>query len=199
MEYLPVKRALASVTDKTGLVEFASFLTGMGVEITSTGGTQKTLEQNGITVVAVKDITGFPEMLDGRVKTLHPHIHGGILANKDIPAHMAALAAADIRPYDLVIVNLYDFSGTLTKNAGEEVQVEQIDIGGPCLLRAAAKNFAGVLVLSSPADYEKARHELMANNMRASLAFRKKMAARAFEATARYDRLVADWLARLTA
>ncbi len=197
MEFLPLRRALISVTDKSGLVEFAEFLAGNGVELTSTGGTQKFLEKAGLPVVSVSDVTGFPEMLDGRVKTLHPRIHGGILANKDLPEHLAALAKADIRPYDLVIVNLYDFSGALAKKVSETEQVEQIDIGGPCLLRAAAKNFSGVLVLPSPDCYPEARRILEANDMKAPLALRRKMAALAFECTARYDRMVADWFATM--
>lgn len=197
MEFLALKRALISVTDKSGLVEFAEFLVSNGVELTSTGGTQKALEKAGLPVIAVSEVTGFPEMLDGRVKTLHPRIHGGILANKDLPEHLAALAKADIRPYDLVIVNLYDFSGALAKKASATEQVEQIDIGGPCLLRAAAKNFSGVLVLPSPECYPEARRILAANDMKAPLALRKEMAARAFECTARYDRMVADWFAKM--
>lgn len=197
MELLPIKRALLSVTDKSGLVDLACFLAGAGVELTSTGGTRKVLLDAGLKVTSVSEVTGFPEMLDGRVKTLHPRIHGGILADKDNPAHTEALARAEIRPYDMIVVNLYDFAGALAKNLDEAATVEQIDIGGPCLLRAAAKNFASVLVLPDPEYYPLVIKELAENNMRAPLDLRRQMARRAFESTARYDGLVASWFAKL--
>lgn len=193
---LPIKRALLSVTDKSGLVELARFLSQGGVELTSTGGTLKTLRAAGLDVVPVSSVTGFPEMLDGRVKTLHPHIHGGILANKDNPEHLAALKDAGIKLYDMIVVNLYDFAGALAKNLDESATVEQIDIGGPCLLRAAAKNFASVLVVPDPSDYPAVMEALGANDMRAPLKLRKNMALKAFEATSRYDGLVASWLSK---
>lgn len=194
MDLLPIKRALLSVTDKSGLVEFAGFLADNGVEIVSTGGTRKILENAGLHVVPVSEVTGFPEILDGRVKTLHPKIHAGILANKDDPAHIETLVRLDIAPFDLVCVNLYDFSGAVERKLSITEAVEEIDIGGPCLLRAAAKNFHSVLVISSPAWYEGAKAELVANNMRIPLAFRQIMASRAFESTSRYDALISSYL-----
>lgn len=194
MEFLPIRRAILSVTDKTGLVEFASFLAASGVELVSTGGTRKVLLEAGLKVTAVSDVTGFPEILGGRVKTLHPAIHAAILANKDDPLHIETLAKLDIRPFDLVCVNLYDFSGAVKRQLSLPCAVEEIDIGGPCLLRAAAKNFNSVLVLPDPCWYEAARAELAANSMQAGLALRQKMAAQAFAATSRYDSLIAAYL-----
>ena len=160
MENLPIRRAILSVTDKSGLVDLATFLTSRGVELVSTGGTQKALEAAGLPVTAVSTVTGFPEILGGRVKTLHPKIHAGILASKDDPAHMQTLTEKGIRPFDLVCVNLYDFAGAVERNLSLEDAVEEIDIGGPCMLRAAAKNFHSVLVLSSPQWYGAAMDEL---------------------------------------
>lgn len=194
MELLPIKRAIISVTDKSGLVEFASFLAGAGVELVSTGGTKRALEAANLPVTAVSAVTGFPEILNGRVKTLHPNIHAGILANKDDPTHLSLLAEMDIAPFDLVCVNLYDFSGAVERQLSLEEAVEEIDIGGPCLLRAAAKNFASVLVIPSPAWYAPAKTDLEENGMAASLDFRQMMASRAFEATSRYDALIASYL-----
>lgn len=166
MDMLPIRRAILSVTDKTGLVEFATFLSQNGVELVSTGGTMKALQAAGLPVTAVSDVTGFPEILGGRVKTLHPKIHGGILANKDIPEHMATLEEKEIKPFDLVCVNLYDFAGAVERKLSLEQAVEEIDIGGPCMIRAAAKNFHSILVLpgtkwyatAMPGD-EGTRHE----------------------------------------
>lgn len=194
MEFLPIKRAILSVTDKTGLVDFAGFLIANGVELVSTGGTKKALEAAGLPVTAVSAVTGFPEILGGRVKTLHPKIHAGILASKDDPSHLGVIADLDIAPFDLVCVNLYDFSSAVERNLSIAEAVEEIDIGGPCLLRAAAKNFASVLVLSSPRWYGPARENLEANSMSATLEFRQVMASRAFEATSRYDALIASYL-----
>lgn len=139
MDFLPIKRALLSVTDKSGLKEFAEFLHAHGVEIVSTGGTMKFLKDAGIPVTAVESVTGFPEILNGRVKTLHPKIHGGILADKDNPEHMATLKEHKIAPFDLVCVNLYAFAAALEKKLPVRNMVEEIDIGGPCLMRATAK------------------------------------------------------------
>lgn len=194
MDLLTIKRAILSVTDKTGIVDFSRFLDENGVELVSTGGTKKTLENAGLPVVAVSDVTGFPEILGGRVKTLHPKIHAGILASKDDPTHLATIASLDIKPFDLVCVNLYDFSGAVERKLTIPEAVEEIDIGGPCLLRAAAKNFASILVISSPDWYGPARETLAANNMAAPLEFRQIMASRAFEATSRYDALIASYL-----
>lgn len=194
MEVLPIRRAILSVTDKSGLVDFATFLSSRDVELISTGGTQKVLEAAGLPVTAVSTVTGFPEILGGRVKTLHPKIHAGILANKDDPFHMQTLAEKGIRPFDLVCVNLYDFAGAVERHLSLEEAVEEIDIGGPCMLRAAAKNFHSVLVLPSPQWYGVAMDELRQHDMNVSLNFRQVMASRAFEATSRYDALITSYL-----
>ena len=193
MDVLPIRRAILSVTDKSGLVEFATFLTARGVELISTGGTQKALEAAGLPVTAVSTVTGFPEILGGRVKTLHPKIHAGILANKDEPQHMQTLADKGIRPFDLVCVNLYDFAGAVERQLSLEQAVEEIDIGGPCMLRAAAKNFHSILVLPSPQWYTAAMEELEKDTT-VGLEFRQVMASRAFEATSRYDALITSYL-----
>ena len=193
MDILPIRRAVLSVTDKTGLADFARFLVSKGVELVSTGGTQKALESAGLTVAAVSTVTGFPEILGGRVKTLHPKIHAGILANKDNPEHMETLREKGIRPFDLVCVNLYDFAGAVERKLSLEQAVEEIDIGGPCMLRAAAKNFHSVLVLPSPQWYQAATDEMRENGT-VSLQFRQAMASRAFEATSRYDALITSYL-----
>lgn len=194
MEVLPIRRAILSVTDKSGLVDFATFLTSRGVELISTGGTQKVLETAGLPVTAVSTVTGFPEILGGRVKTLHPKIHAGILANKDDPYHLQTLAEKGIRPFDMVCVNLYDFAGAVERHLSLEDAVEEIDIGGPCMLRAAAKNYHSVLVLPSPQWYGAAMDEMRRNDMSVSLDFRQIMASRAFEATSRYDALITSYL-----
>ncbi|MBD5642052.1 MAG: IMP cyclohydrolase [Desulfovibrio sp.] len=194
MDLLPIRRAILSVTNKTGLREFASFLVENGVTLISTGGTKKVLEAAQIPVIPVSAVTGFPEMLDGRVKTLHPKIHAGILAKKDDPLHIQTLAEHDIETIDLVCVNLYDFSGAVERNLSLAEAVEEIDIGGPCLLRAAAKNFHNVLTLPEPAWYGIAKKELEENGMKAPLEFRQAMASRAFDATSRYDALIASYL-----
>lgn len=153
-DLVPVRRALLSVSDKTGLIELARKLAAHDVELISTGGTAQALRDGGLLVRDVAEITGFPEMLDGRVKTLHPMIHGGLLARRDLPAHMEALAEAGIAPIDLIVVNLYPFEETLAGGADYETCVENIDIGGPAMIRAAAKNHADVAVLVEPDDYE---------------------------------------------
>ena len=193
MDILPIRRAILSVTDKSGLVEFATFLTSRGVELISTGGTQKALEAAGLPVTAVSTVTGYHEILGGRVKTLHPKIHAGILANKDEPTHMQTLADKGIRPFDLVCVNLYDFAGAVERHLSLEQAVEEIDIGGPCMLRAAAKNFHSILVLPSPQWYTAAMEELEKDTT-VGLEFRQVMASRAFEATSRYDALITSYL-----
>lgn len=194
MELLPIKRALLSVTDKNGLVEFARFLADNGVELVSTGGTYKTLSAASLPVRQVSDVTGFPEIMGGRVKTLHPKIHGGILADKDNPDHMATLAEHGIAAFDLVCVNLYDFSGALSKGLDRRSTIEEIDIGGPCLLRASAKNHDSILVLPSIEFYAEAQKLMEENNMRVPLAFRQKTAASAFVATSAYDAMISGWL-----
>lgn len=194
MEFLPIKRALLSVTDKNGLVEFARFLADHGVELVSTGGTYKTLTTASLPVKQVSEVTGFPEIMGGRVKTLHPKIHGGILADKDNPEHLATLAEHGIAAFDLVCVNLYDFSGALAKGLDRRSTIEEIDIGGPCLLRASAKNYDSILVLPGVEFYEEAEKYLSANNMKVPLAFRQKTAAATFAVTSAYDAMISGWL-----
>src|SRR5271169_4136196 len=156
-----IRRAILSVTDKTGLVEFARKLSGMGVELISTGGTAKLLRDSAIAVKDISELTGFPEMLDGRVKTLHPKVHGGILHRRENPAHVAAVAEHGIQPIDMVVVNLYAFEKTAA-NPGVALEelIENIDIGGPSMIRSAAKNFHDVAIVTSPADYDAIADEL---------------------------------------
>ncbi len=194
MDFLPIRRAILSVTDKTGLVDFAGFLVKNGVELVSTGGTLKALEEGGLPVKSVSEVTGFPEILGGRVKTLHPHIHAGILANKDSEEHMKVLEEMGIEPFDLVCVNLYNFAGAVARRLSLEQAVEEIDIGGPCLIRAAAKNFHSILVLPGTEWYQPAIEDLQENGMRSSLLFRQRMASRAFDATSRYDALITSYI-----
>lgn len=194
MELLPIRRAILSVTDKSGLEDFASFLARGGVELLSTGGTCALLRAAGLAVTELSQVTGFPEILGGRVKTLHPAVHGGILADKDDPDHLAAVAALGIAPFDLVCVNLYNFAGAVQKGLKARAAVEEIDIGGPCMLRAAAKNFHSVLVAPGSSFYPRIKEALAANNMQAPLGLRRELAVAAFAATAAYDALIADYL-----
>jgi len=194
-----VQRALVSVSDKTGLAEFARGLASLGVQVLSTGGTAKLLEKEGIPVTEVSAHTGFPEMLDGRVKTLHPKIHGGILFRRDSAEHRAAIDAAGIAPIDLVVVNLYPFQATVADpDARLEDAIENIDIGGPAMLRSAAKNHAGVAVVVDPADYGKVLEELRATGEVAA-ATRFALATKAFAHTAAYDGAIASYLSSLEA
>ncbi len=194
MDMLPIKRALISVTHKDNLPEFAKFLASKNVELVSTGGTLKFLQDLGLPVTAVSSVTGFPEILGGRVKTLHPKIHGGILADKDNSEHLGTLAGHDIEPFDLVVVNLYDFKTALEKKLPVRDMVEEIDIGGPCLLRASSKNYHSILVLSNPDDYAKAQEQMEKNEMQVDLQFRKKMAADTFGRTSEYDAMIHSYL-----
>ena len=190
-----IMRALISVTDKGGVADFAKSLADMGVTIISTGGTMKAIADAGVPVTKVSEVTGFPEMLDGRVKTLHPRIHGGILARRDDSTHRAQLAEHHIAPIDLVCVNLYAFEATVAKEGCTfEDAIENIDIGGPCLIRASAKNCADVTVVTDPADYAMVIAEMQENGGGTSLATRKKLAAKAFRLTNRYDGAIADYL-----
>ena len=190
-----IKRALLSVTDKSSLAEFAAGLSQMGVKLISTGGTAATLRQAGLVVSDVAEITGFPEMLDGRVKTLHPKIHGGILARRDLESHQIQLAEHGIETIDLVCVNLYAFEKTVAKpGCSLEEAIENIDIGGPCLIRASAKNHNGVAVVTDPADYDAILEEMRQTGGEVSLATRRKLAAKAFRLTNRYDGAIADYL-----
>ena len=189
-----MKRALLSVSDKQGIIEFALGLIDVGFEIMSTGNTYKTLIEAGVAAVEVAEVTGFQEMLDGRVKTLHPVVHGGILARRDLPEHMAALHAAGIAPIDLVCVNLYPFKETILKdNVSFEDAIENIDIGGPTMLRSAAKNFKDVTVITDVADYGRVLQELKETGS-TSLATRQYLALKVFNTTAAYDALITDYL-----
>ncbi len=196
MDNIIVRRALLSVSDKTGLTDFARRLQARGVEIVSTGGTAKALTDAGIAVTGISDVTGFPEMLEGRVKTLHPRVHGAILADRDKPDHMETIAAHDIAAIDLVVVNLYPFQQTVAKPGVSLADaIENIDIGGPSMVRSAAKNHNGVAIVVEPGDYETVLGEIEASGG-VSLATRKRLAARAFAHTSAYDAAIADYLER---
>lgn len=192
---VPVRRALISVSDKRDLVPFANGLSRQGVEIISTGGTAAALREAGVPVVAVEDVTGFPEMMDGRVKTLHPSIHGALLGIRDNREHMAAMETHGITPIDLVCVNLYPFEQTMLKpdiTPGEVI--EQIDIGGPSMLRSAAKNFRFVTVITSPDQYDRLMNELREHDGATTLELRRDLAAAAFMRTAEYDTAISAWM-----
>ncbi|HTZ81019.1 MAG TPA: bifunctional phosphoribosylaminoimidazolecarboxamide formyltransferase/IMP cyclohydrolase [Stellaceae bacterium] len=191
----PVKRALLSVHDKTGLVPFAQALAARGIELISTGGTARALAEAGLKVIDVAVVTGFPEMLDGRVKTLHPAIHGGLLARRDRADHLETIARHGIAPIDLLVSNLYPFAATVARGAPFDECIENIDIGGPALIRGAAKNFDGVAVVTDPADYEAVLADLAANNGATSAALRRRLMALAFARTAAYDAAIGQWLA----
>ena len=195
MTDVTIKRALLSVSDKDGLAELGRTLADAGVELISTGGTAKALRDEGLTVRDVSDVTGFPEMMDGRVKTLHPMIHGGLLAVRDNPDHAAAMDAHEIGGIDLVVVNLYPFEATVMRGAERDEVIENIDIGGPSMVRSAAKNHQFVTIVTDPADYDRLLEELGANDGATSLDFRKRMAAKAFAATAAYDSMISQWFA----
>lgn len=190
-----IRRALISVSDKSGIVEFVSELKQFDIEIISTGGTAKALREAGIKVRDVSDVTGFPEMMDGRVKTLHPHIHGGLLAVRDNPEHLAAMREHNIEPIDLVVINLYPFEQTVAREGVTVAEaIEQIDIGGPAMIRSAAKNFDSVTVIVSTAFYPTVIDQLKANQGAISLAVRKFLARQAFNHTAGYDMAVTSYL-----
>jgi phosphoribosylaminoimidazolecarboxamide formyltransferase/IMP cyclohydrolase len=193
-----IQRALLSVTDKTGLVEFAKKLDGAGVELISTGGTAKLLRDSGIAVKDISELTGFPEMLDGRVKTLHPKVHGGILHRRENAGHRAAIAEHGIQPIDMVVVNLYAFEKTAAKpGVPFEELIENIDIGGPSMIRSAAKNFQDVAVVTSPADYDGIAQEI-AEDGGVSAATKWRLAQKAFATTAAYDSAIASTLERIS-
>ena len=192
MERKPIRRALVSVYDKTNLVELGTALTSAGIEILSTGSTAQTLAQAGISVTPVENYTGFPEIMGGRVKTLHPRIHGGILADQNNPEHLSALAAHNIDTFDLIVINLYPFSETIASGADFAECIEQIDIGGPSMLRGAAKNHGSVAVISSPAQYPELFAALSAGGF--TLDQRRELAMHTFRTTAEYDMAIAQWL-----
>jgi len=190
-----VSRALLSVSDKTGLIEFAKALSVRGVELVSTGGTAKAIAAAGLPVKDVSELTGFPEMMDGRVKTLHPKVHGGLLAIRGNTEHASAMKTHGIAPIDLLVVNLYPFEATVDKGAGFEDCIENIDIGGPAMIRAAAKNHDDVAVVIEAIDYQAVLDELAANNGATSLALRRRLAAKAYARTAAYDAAISNWFA----
>ncbi|MCL6628037.1 MAG: hypothetical protein K6U00_00375 [Armatimonadetes bacterium] len=190
-----IKRALISVSDKTGLVEFAKALSALGVEIISTGGTAKVLSDAGIKVTNVSDVTGFPEMMEGRVKTLHPKVHGGILADRTKPEHLQEAKEHEIQLIDLVVVNLYPFAKTVAKpDVTLEEAIENIDIGGPSMVRSAAKNFLSVTVVVDPQDYERVLEEMQKYGGETSYETRARLAAKAFTHTASYDSMISGYL-----
>ena len=190
-----ITRALLSVSDKAGLIDFAKQLAGYGVELVSTGGTAKTLNDAGLDVIDVSQLTGFPEMMDGRVKTLHPKVHGGLLAIRGNREHAAAMEQHHIKPIDLLVVNLYPFEATVAKGAAFDDCVENIDIGGPAMIRAAAKNHGDVTVVVEPTDYEKVLDEMARHKGMVSLELRKRLAAKAYARTAAYDAAISNWFA----
>ena len=192
---MTIRRALLSVSDKAGLTELGQALAARGVELVSTGGTAKALREAGLTVMDISELTGFPEMMDGRVKTLHPKVHGGLLAVRDNPAHAQAMLDHAITAIDLVVVNLYPFVQTVAKGADRDEVIENIDIGGPSMVRSAAKNHAFVTVLTDPADYAGFLAEFDAKHGATGTDFRRLMAARAFAATAAYDAMISQWFA----
>ena len=192
---VPIGRALISVSDKAGLLDLARALAARGVELISTGGTSGMLRTAGLAVRDVADVTGFPEMMDGRVKTLHPNVHGALLALRDDDEHLLAMAAHGIEPIDLLIVNLYPFEETVAKGADHATCIENIDIGGPAMIRAASKNHKFVTVLTDPADYQALLDQLAAHDGATTMAFRQKMALAAYGKTAAYDAAVSNWLA----
>jgi len=195
IDLVPVRRALISLSDKTGLEELAAGLARHGVEIVSTGGTAAKLRQAGADVRDISDLTGFPEMMDGRVKTLHPKVHGGLLGVRDNAEHVAAMEAHGIAPIDLVIVNLYPFLSTVMSGADRDTVIENIDIGGPSMVRSAAKNHAHVGIVTDPADYAALLAELDANGGATTMQLRRKFAAKAFALTAEYDSTISQWFA----
>jgi len=195
MTAITIRRALLSVSDKTGLAELGAALARHGVELVSTGGTARALRDAGLAVRDVSDLTGFPEMMDGRVKTLHPKVHGGLLAVRDNPEHVAAMETHEIGAIDLVVVNLYPFAQTVAKGADREEIIENIDIGGPSMVRSAAKNHASVAIVTDPADYAELIAALDATEGATGIDFRRRLAAKAYAATAAYDGMIANWFA----
>src|ERR1700678_1320292 len=198
IDLTPIGRALISVSDKSGLVELGRALAGRGVEIVSTGGTAAALARAGVPVVDIGALTGFPEMMDGRLKTLHPRVHGGLLAVRNDPAHLAAMIAHGIVPIDLLVVNLYPFEDALRRGARFDDMIENIDIGGPAMIRAAAKNHRDVVTIVDTADYSALLEELNAQGGSTQRSFRRAMAQKAYARTAAYDAAISNWLARET-
>src|SRR6187551_1303734 len=191
-DQIPVRRALISVYDKTGLEDLARALAGAGVELVSTGSTASAIEAAGVPVTRVEELTGFPETLDGRVKTLHPRVHAGLLADLRLESHRFQLAELGIEPFDLLVSNLYPFTETVASGASEDECVEQIDIGGPAMVRASAKNHDSLAVITDPAQYGWVLEQVAAGGF--VLADRRRLAAEAFRHTASYDVAVASWM-----
>ncbi len=190
-----VKRVLISVTDKTGVVDFARALSEeFGATIISTGGTARAIAEAGVAVTPIEEVTGFPEMMDGRVKTLHPKVHGGLLARRDSEEHMAQAAELGIEMIDMVVVNLYAFEKTVEGGADFATCIENIDIGGPSMLRSSAKNFESVAVVTDPASYDAILEEMRANGGATTRETRQKLALRVFQTTGAYDTAIAEWM-----
>ena len=190
-----IERAIISVTDKTGIVEFANSLSRFGVQVLSTGGTARTLREGGISVTDISDYTGFPEMMDGRVKTLHPKVHGGLLGIRDNPEHVKMMKAHGIEPIDMVVVNLYQFEKTVAKEGVTlDEAIENIDIGGPSMLRSSAKNFKYVTVIVDPADYKLVLEEMESTGGETSLETRFRLARKVFRLTHQYDGAISKFL-----
>ncbi|MGC8871416.1 MAG: IMP cyclohydrolase [Caldimicrobium sp.] len=188
-----IERAIISVTDKTGIVEFARELSQLGIEIISTGGTAKVIREGGIKVIDISELTGFPEILGGRVKTLHPFVHGGILFKRDDPSHVETIKKMGIKPIDMVVVNLYAFDKVVEKKGDLDTAIENIDIGGPTLLRASAKNFKYVTVIVDPSDYSKVLEEIKAYG-NTTLKTRFELAKKVFQLTSSYDAMIFNYL-----
>ncbi len=191
-----IERALISVTDKTGIVDFAKELQALGIEIVSTGGTARVLKEGGVKVVEISELTGFPEILEGRVKTLHPKVHGGILFKRDDPEHVKTLKELGIKPIDLVVVNLYAFEKVVKKEGDLDEAIENIDIGGPTLLRASAKNFKFVTVVVDPSDYSLVLKEIKEKG-NTTLETRFYLAKKVFKLTSNYDKMISEYLEKL--
>ncbi len=191
-----IQRALISVTDKSGIVDFAKELEALGIEIVSTGGTARVLREGGVKVTDISELTGFPEILEGRVKTLHPKVHGGILFKRDNPEHVKTIQEHDIKPIDLVVVNLYAFKKVVEAGADLDTAIENIDIGGPTLIRASAKNFKYVTVVVDPADYELVLKEIKEQG-NTSLKTRFYLAKKVFQLTSEYDKTIAEYLSKV--
>lgn len=197
MSEVKIGRALLSVSDKSGLVDLGKALARHGVELVSTGGTAKSLREAGLQVKDISDLTGFPEMMDGRVKTLHPKVHGGLLAVRNNPDHMASMQEHEIGAIDLVVVNLYPFAQTVARDADRDEIIENIDIGGPSMVRSAAKNHESVAIVTDPADYAQLIAEMGEKSGGTSYDFRRMLAAKAYAATAAYDSMIANWFAHV--
>ncbi len=195
MDAIKITRAVVSVSDKVGVADFAKGLEGMGVELISTGGTSRALKEAGVQVKDVSELTEYPEMMDGRVKTLHPRVHGGILARRDLEGDLKEMEANGIKPIDLVCVNLYPFEQTIAKEGVTlDEAIENIDIGGPCMVRASAKNNKFVVIITDPGDYAGILEEMKANDGALSLKTRQSLALKAFQHTAHYDKAISEYL-----